>query len=111
MSGGYIYNNPAGIIIHSYNQTPALWIIDGPAFSSPAIGTEYIIYNGNVSHGFIRSYTPSVVLQISGQKSDLNNKDVGLSANCKCVATKVSSEIWVIQGDGLSYYNYDIIVQ
>jgi hypothetical protein len=103
IGGGIISNNAAGSIIYSYNQTPAQWIIDAPAFS-PEVGTEYIIYNGNVNTGFIQTYSPSVAFQISGTVLYLNDtRIVALNTNCKCVATKVSSTLWVIQGDGLSY--------
>ena len=101
--GGGINENACGSIIYSYNQTPGQWVIDDNSFS-PAVGTEFIIYNGNVNPGYIQSFKSSVALQISG--GDFNSdssKIVNLGVNCKCVATKVSDSLWVIQGDGLSY--------
>ena len=101
VGGSEIYSYSNGSVIYSYNQSPGQLVIDS---GSVEVGTEFIVVTGNNNSVYFETFSETILLQISGSTYNTDPvKKVNMSANCKCTLTKVTSNLWIIQGDDLSY--------
>jgi hypothetical protein len=104
-SGGAIINTqPSGTVAYSESQDPGQIVVDNDLESlSPAVGTEYTIFTGTNNTVLFQTQKTSGRIQISGTPTNTSNYNVILDNNCMCRFVKMTSTLWVVQGDGLTY--------
>lgn len=104
VGGSAIYGQPSGTIIYSVEQDPAQIVVDTDMMSSPSPGTEYIIVTGDNNSVSIQTQKTGGRIQISGTSTNTSNLNVILSANNNvCRVIKLTSTLWIVHGDNLSY--------
>lgn len=99
-----VVNEPNGTIFYSVVQDPNQISLDTNSIS-PAIGSEYIICTGSNDGVILISEKTDGRLQISGTATNTFNEAVYMDVNSKCTVTKLTSTLWIVQGDSLSYYS------
>ena len=104
VGGSMICDNPNGTLIYSSNQSPGQIVIDVDLYGqSPPVGTEFIIYAGNHNTVNLETQKTAGRLQISGGATNTSNLNIILPLNTKCTATKITSVLWIVQGENLTY--------
>jgi len=103
VGGAGLELEPNGTLAYSLNQSPAQITVDINGDSSPAVGTEFIVYAGENNPVYIETQKTNGRIQISGTATNTTNANVNMAINCKCTVTKITATLWIAQGDGLTY--------
>lgn len=103
VGGAGLENQTSGSVFYSLNQEPGQLTVDINGESSPAVGTEFIIFAGDNNDVLIESQKTNGRIQISGTATNTTNAHIILPLNSKCTVTKLTQTLWIAQGDGLTY--------
>jgi len=101
--GAGLYTYPNGTVAYSVNQNPGQIVVDADSQDSPAVGTEYVVCTGNTNSIYLQNQKPGSLIQISNTSPNTSNANVNMPINSKCTLTKLTANLWMVQGDGLTY--------
>lgn len=102
--GSAIYYQPSGTIVYSLEQDPGQIVVDADVENGPAPGTEYTIVTSGNNSIYIQTQKPGGRIQISGTSTNTSNLNVIMAANNNvCRVIKLTSTLWIVHGDNLSY--------
>jgi hypothetical protein len=97
--GASTLTGPNNSVFYSLNQNPGQLVIDPEI----PVGSEYIVYAGSNNTVSIQTLDTDVVIQISGDSLNDGTNNVLLGFNSKVTLTKITANLWIAQGDTLSY--------
>jgi hypothetical protein len=104
VGGASINTQASGTVVYSESQDPGVIAVDNDVESSfTAVGTEYTVFTGTNNTILFQNQKTNGRIQISGTPTNTSNLNVTMNNNCMCRLVKMTSTLWVIQGDGLGY--------